>query len=269
MSNFEQLAMDLETVSGPDSDVKGDIRCKLSRTRSKREEYRRAQKKRTPKQTVKEAVGKIELPERMRTIKEILGFLPVSTLETTQAFGLLDKLGKPTSTVSYLNEILKHQMREKVKIDNPERTPIHVVLDFANHRDDAVMSGIILRSLHESLTDVLNPRLTLDVVEDEIPAELYVPALRHKVIETAVFDDKLTSGELGSVLATDFMVDPIEGSFDDLLTNFLRKTTIKEARDITAVSIGEQGVRAEFWDYRVQEAGNHYAVRPAVSRLTR
>jgi hypothetical protein len=267
------------TLPGTTPDESSSLSAEQARTQlsarkgSKRQDYANMRRAQAIKAKAQQGSGDISaqpkkksLAERSNVLRETHGFYPVTRPEASQAFGLLHDLGKPTSTIKYLNEVLLHQAKPDVDVLNSARTPLGLVRQFGNHAADARITRILVNDLLQRV-DGINPKLKMIDLKDEVPLDLLIPLYRNNVINAAVKSSNFNPSQyedMGSALDFDYMVAPIEGSYLDVLTDYASSMTVFGARLAADEVDTQQAHRSQFWDARVAEAYGHLATRDAV-----
>ena len=210
----------------------------------------------------------IELSDRLRTIRDIHGFMPTSKTEINGAFGLLPFMETPGGAAKHLNEILLHQ--KKARTDTPDAAVRSVTREYAGYAAKARADGsnlVYLRQELADLDDASNLKTLQSVgIQTGLPQFVRYYDLSRLANDGTVVVSPFTKRSDGKASALDPYTAPQPTKEMKLHMDKVAATTrVWDARKVVEGMISDQHNRFGFWTARLREARAHTLAAPVAT----
>jgi hypothetical protein len=196
-------------------------------------------------------VPELDRYQRIDTLGEVVGFLPVSKPEQVEVMGLQSFIGLSGGAARHIAEVAKRQHRTDMA--DPTTTSRKLVRNYVDWMTDAHNSSRALAALADELKEVLNPELRLSRVF-EPSQEGLLPFMRYydlalikktKDIETVGYDPQKVK------------YDPENAGIMHYLEYAMESWRVQQLRKQLPHAQEHESNRFLFWAERTVEVVNH------------
>jgi len=198
---------------------------------------------------------------RLSLIQQRDGFFAVSLGEITEALVLGSYGPKGGGAAKHLNDILVHQMKENVNIEDPTSTVRSIAREYVNYHETSKKTVEDLTKLLIDVKEIDNPHLSLEMAIGLNHLGL-AGLVRFMDLKRLVSAKTIKEDEINP-LSIDYTDEPkletflyIEGKLKDM--------NIKSIRNLVPKSLQDQQNRYNFWHQRLVESSWHMSARPIV-----
>ncbi len=253
----------------------------------------------TPKSPKEESLAVTELNnhEKLKAIlnDERAGFLPTTNREKTYILTILDYIDSKRGTADQLLEVFKKSQGfisskgiiRTAGVGEGRRSVESLIYELGDYAGDAIKSHSRLAELQNYLSEIYNPRLTLEAAIGQDHSG-FAPLYRYNKL-SELFDKQLPDilpraidpmktvenrwakvGEGKHKKVTDrFMIENPESEIVDSMNEFISNTSILEARHLLSRALINEEQRAKFFTDRLNEVRQLYDVSKIFGALVK
>lgn len=200
--------------------------------------------------------------DRLEIFGEVVGFLPTSTRELSEAMSLLNFPAKAGGTARHLNEILIHQ--QAAETDDPARAVRRVADQYAGYFKGARLDYTHLLELNKQVEETDNPKLSL---AEATGSDIGFGALIRYLDLAKLAKSKQSLEPEANPLKSSYTVPTPETQ--RRIDAAAARLIVRDLRLVVPAAIEDQRSRGRFWRERLIESKRHALARPiAIAALS-
>jgi hypothetical protein len=200
-------------------------------------------------------VGEPELDryQRIETLGEVAGFLPVTKPEQVEVMGLMSFSPRQGGAAKHIAEVARRQ-HTKANMEDPTATSRKLVRNYVDWMTNARESSRALSMLETELKEVLNPELKLAVARDELSQPGLLAFMRYY--------DLALLAKAGDIESVGYDPQKVAYSTDNqgiiyYLEAAMESWRIQQVRRQLPQAQTHEANRFIFWAERVNEVAKH------------